>query len=69
MLVGHFAVAFAAKPAAPRVSLPALIIAAGLADVLWIVVRGTQPHGRAGLLRFLADDPRPDRSLAHEPSR
>lgn len=37
MFVGHLAVAFAAKPAAPRVSLPALFVAASLADVLWIV--------------------------------
>jgi membrane-bound metal-dependent hydrolase YbcI (DUF457 family) len=36
MFVGHFAVAFAAKPAAPRVSLSTLIVAAGLADLLWI---------------------------------
>jgi hypothetical protein len=36
MFVGHFAVAFAAKPAAPRVSLWTLIAAAGLADLLWI---------------------------------
>lgn len=37
MFVGHFAVAFAAKPAAPRASLATLIVAAGLADILWIV--------------------------------
>jgi hypothetical protein len=37
MFVGHFAVAFAAKPAAPRVSLPTLMVAAALADILWIV--------------------------------
>jgi hypothetical protein len=36
MFVGHFAVAFAAKPAAPRVSLWTLLVAAGLADLLWI---------------------------------
>ena len=36
MFVGHFAVAFAAKPAAPRVSLATLFVAAGLADILWI---------------------------------
>jgi membrane-bound metal-dependent hydrolase YbcI (DUF457 family) len=36
MFVGHFAVAFAAKPVAPRVSLATLIVAAGLADILWI---------------------------------
>ena len=36
MFVGHFAVAFAAKPAAPRVSLPSLIVAGALADILWI---------------------------------
>ena len=37
MFVGHLAVAFAAKPSAPRVSLAALILAAVLADALWIV--------------------------------
>lgn len=36
MFVGHFAVAFAAKPVAPRVSLPMLIVAAALADILWV---------------------------------
>jgi membrane-bound metal-dependent hydrolase YbcI (DUF457 family) len=36
MFVGHFAVAFAAKPVARRVSLATLIVAAGLADILWI---------------------------------
>jgi membrane-bound metal-dependent hydrolase YbcI (DUF457 family) len=37
MFVGHFAVGLAAKPVAPRVSLAMLILAAALADVLWIV--------------------------------
>ena len=37
MFVGHFAVAFAAKPMAPRVSLATLMLAAVLADALWIV--------------------------------
>jgi membrane-bound metal-dependent hydrolase YbcI (DUF457 family) len=37
MFVGHFAVGLAAKPLAPRVSLAILILAATLADVLWIV--------------------------------
>ena len=37
MFVGHFAVGLAAKPAAPRVSLAALMLAAALADLLWIV--------------------------------
>jgi membrane-bound metal-dependent hydrolase YbcI (DUF457 family) len=41
MFVGHFAVAFAARPAAPRVSLAALIVAAGLADLLWVVFFAT----------------------------
>ena len=36
MFVGHFAVALAAKPVAPRVPLGALILAAVLADALWI---------------------------------
>jgi hypothetical protein len=37
MFPGHFAVALAAKPVVPRVSLPTLTLAAALADVLWIV--------------------------------
>jgi hypothetical protein len=37
MFVGHFAVGFAAKPIAPKVSLATLILATALADVLWIV--------------------------------
>jgi len=37
MFIGHFAVAFAARPAAPRVSLPTFIMAACLADVLWLL--------------------------------
>ena len=37
MFVGHFAVGLAAKPLAPGVSLATLILAAFLADVLWIV--------------------------------
>lgn len=41
MFVGHFAVAFAAKLAAPRVSLPTLIVAAGLADLLWLAFFAT----------------------------
>jgi hypothetical protein len=36
MFVGHFAVGFAAKRAAPKVSLGTLILAACLSDVLWI---------------------------------
>jgi len=36
MFVGHFAVGFAAKRAAPRVSLGTLILAACLSDALWI---------------------------------
>ena len=35
MFVGHFAVGFAAKRAAPRVSLVLLFLAAQFADVLW----------------------------------
>ena len=38
MFIGHFAVAFAAKKAAPRVSLPALLLAALFADVLWPIL-------------------------------
>ena len=37
MFVGHFAVAFAAKRLAPKVSLATLILAAALSDALWIV--------------------------------
>ena len=37
MFVGHFAIGFAAKRMAPRVSLAALILAAALPDVLWIL--------------------------------
>jgi membrane-bound metal-dependent hydrolase YbcI (DUF457 family) len=37
VFVGHFAVGFAAKRAAPKVSLGTLIIAAALSDVLWIL--------------------------------
>lgn len=35
MFLGHFAVAFAAKPLVPRASLALLVIAAQCADVLW----------------------------------
>ena len=35
MFIGHFAVAFAAKKAAPAVSLGTLILAAELADLVW----------------------------------
>jgi membrane-bound metal-dependent hydrolase YbcI (DUF457 family) len=35
MFIGHFALGFAAKRAAPRVSLGILFVAAQLADVLW----------------------------------
>lgn len=35
MFIGHFAVAFAAKRAAPRTSLGALFVGAQLADMLW----------------------------------
>lgn len=35
MFIGHFAVAFAAKRAAPAVSLGALFLAAQLADLVW----------------------------------
>src|ERR1700758_2490694 len=37
MFIGHFAVAFAAKRAAPRASLAATFAAAQLADILWPV--------------------------------
>jgi len=38
MFVGHFALAFAAKRAVPRVPLPALFAAAQLADIMWPVL-------------------------------
>lgn len=38
MFIGHFAVAFAAKRAAPRVSLGTLFAATSLADLLWPVL-------------------------------
>jgi hypothetical protein len=37
MFIGHFAVAFAAKPAAPRTSLGTLFVASTLVDLLWPV--------------------------------
>jgi hypothetical protein len=40
MFIGHFAVGFAGKKAAPRVSLAALLLAALFADVLWPVLVG-----------------------------
>jgi hypothetical protein len=38
VFIGHFAVGFAAKKAAPRASLAALLLAALFADVLWPVL-------------------------------
>ena len=38
MFIGHFALGFAAKRVAPRVSLPVLFLAAQLADVIWPVL-------------------------------
>jgi membrane-bound metal-dependent hydrolase YbcI (DUF457 family) len=38
VFIGHFAVAFAAKKAAPRVSLGSLVIAAAFLDVVWPVL-------------------------------
>lgn len=38
MFIGHFAVGFAAKRAAPRTSLAALIAAASFIDILWPVL-------------------------------
>lgn len=38
MFIGHFAVAFAGKQIAPKAPLPALILAAVFADVLWPVL-------------------------------
>jgi hypothetical protein len=38
MFIGHFAVALAAKKAAPRTSLGTLVIAAQFADVLWPIL-------------------------------
>jgi len=41
MFIGHFAAGFAAKRAAPRVSLAAAIFAAVLSDALWILFFAT----------------------------
>lgn len=38
MFIGHFAVAFAAKKAAPRVSLGTLVLAAAFLDAVWPVL-------------------------------
>lgn len=38
MFIGHFAVAFAAKKAAPRVSLGTLVFAAVFLDAVWPVL-------------------------------
>ena len=38
MFIGHFAVAFAAKPVAPRTSLATLIAAAQLLDLIWPIL-------------------------------
>jgi len=38
MFLGHFAVAFASKPAAPRTSLGTLVAAVSLLDLLWPVL-------------------------------
>jgi hypothetical protein len=38
VFIGHFAVAFAAKPAVPRTSLATLIVAAQLLDLVWPVL-------------------------------
>ncbi len=37
MFIGHFAVAFGAKKAAPKVSLGTLVLAAAFLDVVWPV--------------------------------
>ena len=38
MFIGHFAVAFASKKVAPKVSLGTLVIAAAFLDVVWPVL-------------------------------
>ena len=38
MFIGHFALGFAARRAAPRVALPVLFLAAQLADVVWPIL-------------------------------
>jgi len=38
MFIGHFALGFAAKRAAPRLSLAILFAAAQLADIIWPVL-------------------------------
>jgi hypothetical protein len=41
MFIGHFAVGLAAKPAAPRASLPILLLAPQVSDVLWPIFVAT----------------------------
>ena len=49
MFLGHFGVAFAAKRAAPEVSLGTLFAAAQAADLLWpnLVLAGVDPEDGA----------------------
>jgi hypothetical protein len=63
MFIGHFAVAFAAKPAVPRTSLATLMAAAQLLDLIWpiLVLLGVEtiriepgPNPRVGLWTFPA---------------
>jgi len=37
VFIGHFAAAFAAKPAVPRTSLATLVAAAQLLDLIWVI--------------------------------
>jgi hypothetical protein len=61
MFIGHFALAFVAKPAVPRTSLATLIAAAQLLDLLWpiFVLLGVET---------LRVEPGPDPFL-HRPAR
>lgn len=63
MFIGHYAVAFGAKRAAPRTSLGMLVLAAQLADLIWPVlvllgveevrvVRGTNPFLYLDFVRY-----------------
>jgi membrane-bound metal-dependent hydrolase YbcI (DUF457 family) len=59
MFLGHFAVGLIAKPAAPRVSLPVLLVAPQLLDVLWpiFVSAGIEEvHIKPGITRVMALD-------------
>ena len=55
MFIGHFAVAFAAKRAAPEISLGTLFLAAQLADLVWptLVLLGIEAFVNMGVVTGL----------------